>query len=274
MDNTESLLTFEELLSAVHGKYVGFSGSSDNFCFTSVVIDSRNVKEKSLFVPLIGEFQDGHKYIPEALAKGASVVFVTKSVYSSNVKFYMDLISNYKNVVFIVVENNLRSLQEAARFYVKKFPKLIKISVTGSSGKTTTKEIAVSILKQKYNVISNIGNLNSETGLPLSVFNIRNEHEVGLFEMGMNRVNEIGEIANVLRPNYGIITNIGNAHIGILGSMEKISEEKKKSLSFIKADGVAFIPASDKFANFLSSNVKGKTVKYGEGVSEKISGVK
>ena len=100
------------------------------------------------------------------------------------------------------------------------------------SGKTTTKEILASILREKYNVIATEGNFNSETGLPLSVFKIRAEHQVGVFEMGMNRKDEIGEIARVLAPNYAIITNIGNAHIGILGSRENIAEEKKKIFKY------------------------------------------
>lgn len=109
-------------------------------------------------------------------------------------------------------------MQKTAAAYVDKFPSLIKIGVTGSSGKTTTKEIAAAILSQKYSVVTNRGNFNSETGLPLSVFAIRKEHQVGIFEMGMNRVNEIGEIASVLKPRFAVITNIGTAHIGILGS--------------------------------------------------------
>ena len=168
----------------------------------------------------------------------------------------------------------MEALQNAARAYVQKFPNLIKIGITGSSGKTTTKEILASILKEKYKVIATEGNFNSETGLPLSVFNIRPEHEVGVFEMGMNRKDEIGEIARVLAPNYAIITNIGNAHIGILGSRENIAEEKRKIFKYIKADGAAFVPDEDDFANFLLEGVKGKRVRFGKNVSEKESGVK
>ena len=109
------------------------------------------------------------------------------------------------------------ALQRLAASYVLKFPSLIRIGITGSSGKTTTKEIAVNVLSQKYSVVYNEGNLNSETGLPLSVFKIRENHQVGIFEMGMNRKGEISELASVLYPQYGIITNVGTAHIGILG---------------------------------------------------------
>ncbi len=270
-----SLLTFDELLESVYGRYVGFAGGGANvFGFTSVATDSRNVKPGSLFVPLIGENQDGHKYIPQALEAGATAVLITDSVYQNNVKLYMDFAADNLDKTFIAVENNLTALQNAARAYVQKFPNLIKIGITGSSGKTTTKEILASILKEKYKVVATEGNFNSETGLPLSVFNIRPEHEVGVFEMGMNRKDEIGEIARVLAPNYAIITNIGNAHIGILGSRENIAEEKRKIFKYIKADGAAFVPDEDDFANFLLEGVKGKRVRFGKNVSEKESGVK
>ena len=270
----KSLLTFDELLESVYGRYVGFAGGGAKvFGFTSVATDSRNVEPGSLFVPLIGEKQDGHRYIPEALAAGATAVFITDSVYQNNTKYFMDLASENLNVTFIAVENNLTALQNAARAYVQKFPNLIKIGITGSSGKTTTKEILASILREKYNVIATEGNFNSETGLPLSVFRIRPEHEVGVFEMGMNRKNEIGEIARVLAPNYAIITNIGNAHIGILGSRENIAEEKRKIFKYINEDGAAFVPDEDDFAKYLLEEVKGKRVRFGKNVPESQSGV-
>lgn len=269
-----SLLTFDELLESVYGKYIGFAGGGANvFGFTSVTTDSRNVKPGSLFVPLIGEKQDGHRYIPAAIEAGASVIFVTNSVYQENTKFFMELAAENLDKTFVAVENNLTALQNAARAYVQKFPKLIKIGITGSSGKTTTKEILASILKEKYNVIATEGNFNSETGLPLSVFNIRPEHQVGVFEMGMNRKDEIGEIARVLAPNYAIITNIGNAHIGILGSRENIAAEKRKIFNYIKEDGAAFVPDQDDFTNFLTEGVKGKVVRFGKNIPESQSGV-
>ena len=266
-------MSFDELLKSVYGKYIGFARNQDIFVFSSVTTDSRSVKPGSLFVPLIGENQDGHKYIPAALEAGATAVFVTNSVYEKNSEYYFKLASENLDKTFIAVENNMKALQDAARAYVQKFPNLIKIGITGSSGKTTTKEILASVLRQKYKVVATEGNFNSETGLPLSVFNIRAEHEAGVFEMGMNRENEIGEIARVLEPNYAIITNIGTAHIGILGSRENIAREKRKIFSYIKENGAAFVPADDDFANFISEGVKGKVVRFGKNVPESESGV-
>lgn len=257
-ESMKSLLSLAEVLEAVSGDLLNNNFDENQFCFTSVETDSRKVCASTLFVPLIGEFQDGHNFIQSAIEKGASVVFVSR-----NDDFIQNLVEKNPNVAFVFSKNTMTALQKAAGAYVRKFPNLIRCSVTGSSGKTTTKELTASILSQKYNVIATVGNFNSETGLPLSVFNIRDEHELGLFEMGMNRENEIGEIADTFRPNYAIITNIGTAHIGILGSRENIAKEKKKIFNFVDENGVAVIPAKDDFADFLSEGVKGKIVRYG-----------
>lgn len=272
MNDSNSLLSLEEVLNAVHGVFVGFDENKDNFAFTNVVTDSRNVTEKSLFVPLVGEKQNGHIYIEKAIENGASVIFINKNEYEADPQRFMSLASENLNVSFVSVFNTLTALQDAAACYVSKFPKLIKVAITGSSGKTTTKEMVVSVLKQKYNVVYTQGNFNSETGLPLSVFNIRAEHEVGVFEMGMNRKNEIGEISSVLKAKYALITNIGTAHIGILGSRKNIALEKRKVFKYIPQDGIAFIPDSDDFKIFLGENVVGSICYYGETVPSSQSG--
>jgi UDP-N-acetylmuramoyl-tripeptide--D-alanyl-D-alanine ligase len=268
-----SLLCYDELLNAVSGKAVGLALSEKKFHFTSVVTDSRNVVDGSLFVPLIGQNQDGHKYIPGAIEKGATVVFVATEEYEKNSRKYMELAGENPQVLFVVVLDTLHALQDAAAAYVSKFPELLKIGITGSSGKTTTKELSVAILRQKYNVVYNEGNFNSETGLPLSVFKIRKDNQIGVFEMGMNRVNEIGEIAAVLKPQYALITNIGTAHIGILGSRKNIAEEKRKIFTYIPQNGAAFIPAADDFASFLSETVRGRIISYGRNVPSSENGV-
>ena len=265
---SESLLDLNTLVSACNGSLI--SNASECF-FTSVVTDSRNVLKNSLFVPLVGEFQNGHKYIPQAVEKGASVVLVNRNEATED-------LSSFASVVFIAVDNTLHALQAAARAYAQKVASnMIRVSVTGSSGKTTTKEMLVSVCKEHFgadSVAYTKGNFNSETGLPLSIFQIRGDEKIGIFEMGMNRKNEIGEISDVWRSQYGIITNIGNAHIGILGSRENIALEKRKSFDYIPASGAAFVPADDDFADLCTENVKGKVVRFGKNISQAESGVK
>lgn len=272
----ESLLTKEELLAAVKGRQLG----SADCVFNDVQTDSRNVSadKPCMFVPLMGEFQNGHKYIEDVLAKKASVILINESEYESKTEHYNQLVEKYADVCFLLVENTLHALQDAAEAYVtKKCGNMIRVSITGSSGKTTTKEMMVSVAKAHYGteaVAYTYGNLNSETGLPLSVFKIRGDEKIGIFEMGMNRVNEIGEISKVLKSRYGIITNIGTAHIGILGSQKNIAEEKRKSLAYIPADGAAVVGADDLFADFCTEGVRGKVVKFGRNVPAEISGVR
>ncbi len=269
----KSLLSLESVLSATSGKVLHDKKGS-SFYFDDVQTDSRNVRKNSLFVPLVGNFQDGHKFVGESVKKGAGVVFVNRNEYEKNPEVYDKISFENENVFIILVENTLSALQNAAECYVEKFPSLIKVAVTGSSGKTTTKEMIVSVLKQKYNVVYTQGNFNSETGLPLSVFKIRDENEVGVFEMGMNRENEIQEISKVLKPNFAVITNIGTAHIGILKSRENIAREKRKIFDYIDKNGTAFIPFNDDFKDFLSENVKGKIEYFGFGYETEANGIK
>ncbi|MGP1496135.1 MAG: UDP-N-acetylmuramoyl-tripeptide--D-alanyl-D-alanine ligase [Treponema sp.] len=268
----KSLLSFSELVSAVKGTEIS-ENPPELFSFINVCTDSRAVSASSLFVPLIGKEKDGHTYVPEALEKGASAVFLNRSEYEKNADVYKKLLKKRKSFFIFLVDNTLRALQMLAARYVEKFPNLIKICVTGSSGKSTTKEMLVSVLSQKYDVVYSKGNFNSETGLPLSVFDIRENHEVGVFEMGMNRAHEIEEISSVLKANYGVITNIGSAHIGCLGSRKAIAEEKRHAFDFIDERGAAFIPYEDDFKDFLSEKIRGKTIYFGPSVPTSVSGV-
>ena len=274
----ESLLTKEELLTAVKGTQIGSAGC----LFNDVQTDSRNVtaEKPCMFVPLMGEFQDGHKYIPNVLGadKKASVILLNDAEYKKEPALYEKYAAENPDVCFVRVENTLHALQDAAEAYVtKKCQNMILVSITGSSGKTTTKEMMVSVARAHFGeegVAFTYGNLNSETGLPLSVFKIRGNEKIGIFEMGMNRVNEIGEISKVLKSRFGIITNIGTAHIGILGSRENIAFEKRKSLAYIPSDGAAIVGAEDDFADFCTEGVRGKVVKFGRDVPVSVSGVR
>jgi len=255
-------MTVDQLVEAVHGSCL-CNYAPDNG-FSSVATDSRKVVSGSLFVPLIGEFQDGHAYITRALEAGATVIFVDMAHGEGSASLFSSLGKQY-HACFIMVADTMRALQDAARAYVALFPGLLKIGITGSSGKTTTKEILGSILSERYKVVMNEGNLNSETGLPLSVFRIRREHQVGVFELGMNRREEISEIARVLSPSVALITNVGTAHIGILGTQQAIAEEKKQIFAFFDQNGTGFVPEDDSYKDFLSAVPAGRILAFGPG---------
>ena len=273
----KSLLSLDSLIAAVNGTAAGTA--RQDFYFSYVVTDSRFVSAGAMFVPLIGENQNGHKYIPQAIEGGATVVLANKSDYEQNNAFYKELEAAGKldAVTLILVENTLYALQSAAKAYAAKVAQnMIRVSITGSSGKTTTKEMLVAVCKKHFGeeaIAYTKGNFNSETGLPLSMFQIRGDEKIGIFEMGMNRKNEIGEISDVWQSQYGIITNIGTAHIGLLGSRQNIAEEKRKSFDYIPASGAAFVPVDDDFADFCCEKVNGKIVKFGKTVPASQSGV-
>ncbi len=259
--NTKSLMTLDAVVHAVEGRVLSKESANAAFCFTSVATDSRNCVENSLFIPLIGS-ADGHDFIEKACDNGARTVFVTdfySGFHSSDIRSLSDA-----GICVISVSHTMYALQKLAAAFLESFTSLKKIGITGSSGKTTTKEILVSLLSQKYAVVCNQGNLNSETGLPLSVFAVNSSHQYGVFEMGMNRKGEIGELALVLKPHYGVITNIGSAHIGILGTKDAIAEEKKRIFSYFTKDCAAVIPSGDEYAEFLAQGCKGTVSYYGD----------
>jgi UDP-N-acetylmuramoyl-tripeptide--D-alanyl-D-alanine ligase len=228
--------------------------------FTSVSIDSRDIQEGALFVALSGTVNDGHRFVEAAFRAGAAGAMVEQARLES---FRLAETARSMGKDLLVVGDTLRGLQDAAGAYLARFPGLLKIGITGSSGKTTTKEITAAIIGAEKNTVMNRGNLNSETGLPLSVFAVRSGHEAGVFELGMNRKGEIAELAAVLKPNIALITNIGSAHIGILGSKQAIAEEKKNIFSQFTDDCVALIPADDEYAAFLAAGLRGKICFYG-----------
>jgi UDP-N-acetylmuramoyl-tripeptide--D-alanyl-D-alanine ligase len=148
------------------------------------------------------------------------------------------------------------------------------VGITGSSGKTTTKEIAAAMIGSEKKVVINPGNLNSDTGLPLAVFGVRPWHEVGIFEMGMNRRGEIAELTRVLKPRIALITNIGSAHIGILGTREAIAQEKKMIFSELSGAELALIPEDDAYAAFLAEGVRGQCRFYGNRSISELGGTR
>ena len=253
------LMSINELTRSIGAYSISNSSVSG---FSSVSINSRNISEGCLFFALEGKTSDGHKFVSDAFKAGASAAVVESSKLDN---FDLLNIAKQNKKDLIVVDNTLKGLQDSAKVYLEKFPGLLKIGITGSCGKTTTKEITSAIISNEKNTVMNKGNLNSETGLPLSVFEVRSCHEVCVFELGMNRRGEISEITEVLKPNVALITNIGNAHIEFFGTKEEILKEKKCIFNFLTVNDTALIPGNDEYASVLAENVNGKVKFYGEG---------
>jgi len=273
----EDLMSFSALSQVLGARLLTGEGKQDaGLCtggFSSVCIDSRAAQSGALFVALRGSVQDGHRFVDAAFRAGAAGAMVALAALEDASLGLYALVKKW-NRVLVAVEDTLKALQSAAAAYLKQFTHLKRIGITGSAGKTTTKEIAAAIIAQEKSVVMNEGNLNSETGLPLSVFNVRSSHEVGVFEAGMNRRGEIAELARVLNPDIALITNIGSAHIGILGSRDAIAEEKKNIFSEFSGANTALIPADDDYRDFLTKGLRGRVVFYGASTLSPLGAVK
>ncbi len=260
-----ALMGLEEAAAAADGD---LAGRSEGTGFSSVVIDSRRAEAGALFVALPGERTDGHRFVVPALEAGCSAALVARSWVEDQggaekvlERFRQE--QGGRQAALIGVDDPLAGLQALARAYREGFPDLITVGVTGSNGKTTTKEMIGSVLAEDAPAVVSRGNLNSEIGLPLSVFEIGPEHRYAVFEMGMNHPGEMEILADILRPRLGVITNIGTAHIGLLGSREGIAAEKKKIFSYFRGGCVGFIPEDSPYGKFLAQGVAGEIRPYG-----------
>lgn len=211
----------------------------------TITTDTRNCPKDSIFFGLRGDNFNGSQYAIKALELGSCYAIVDQAEYAT-----------HPNI--ILVEDSLKTLQELAAFHRKKL-KIPIIGITGTNGKTTTKELVLSVLSTEYNVIATNGNFNNHIGVPLTLLRINKEHEIAIIEMGANHVGEIKALADIADPNYGMITNIGHAHIEGFGSYENIIKTKGEMYDHIRdsKDGKLFVdydnPLLRKMADGITS---------------------
>lgn len=203
--------------------------------YDGVYTDSREVGNNRLFIPLIGEKFDGHNFIQQAIENGAKAALWQKD------KKIPSLPENFQ---LYFVEDTLTSLQALAKKYLQKVNPIV-IGVTGSNGKTTTKDIASSIFSMKYKTYKTQGNFNNHIGLPLTILQMPVDCELLILEMGMNHFGEISLLSNISEPNYCIITNIGESHIENLGNREGIAKAKMEIITGMKKDGKLFFDGDE-----------------------------
>ncbi|MEN9975872.1 MAG: UDP-N-acetylmuramoyl-tripeptide--D-alanyl-D-alanine ligase [Bacteroidota bacterium] len=186
---------------------------------TGVATDTRKIEDGSLFVALKGEHFDANTFAKEALVKGAKYVVIDQPAY-------------YIDERTILVENTLTTLQELAKFH-RNYLGLPIIALTGSNGKTTTKELIHAVLSQKYNTLATIGNLNNHIGVPLTLLRFTKETEIGIVEMGANHQKEIAFLCAIAQPDYGYITNFGKAHLEGFGGVEGVIKGKSEMYDYL-----------------------------------------
>jgi len=240
--------TVDEVCLATHGKMIG-SLYGDRF--TGICTDTRKVKPGDLFIPLIGENFDGHNFINTAIAGGATGVLTSRS----------DLITDQSTTV-IFVADTLLALQELACFHRKRFDIPI-VAITGSNGKTTTKDMTAAVLASRFEVLKTEANFNNEIGLPLTLLQLHDRHEVAVVEMGMRGKGQIRELANIALPTIAVITNVGETHMELLGSIEDIAIAKAELLESIPEDGLTILNADNPYVRSMKSQAKSRVTFFG-----------
>ncbi|NTW72189.1 MAG: UDP-N-acetylmuramoyl-tripeptide--D-alanyl-D-alanine ligase [Eubacteriaceae bacterium] len=231
-------IKIEDLLEAVGGRLLSGPSTVE---ITGVEIDTRKIKEGYLFIPFKGERIDGHDLIRDAFEKGAVASLTEKEI------------DVFQGETIIKVDNTLKALQSLAKYYRSLFNIPI-IAVTGSSGKTTTKDILYSILKVKYHTIRTEGNRNNHIGMPLTIFNMEKSTEAAILEMGMSGFGEISELVHIAKPDVAIITNVGTAHLEQLGSRENIFKAKSEIFETLTKEQCAIINGDDDLLNGINQS--------------------
>lgn len=247
-------LTCKEILQATGGKLV--SGYPEQEIL-DISTDSRTIKAGSLFIPIKGERFDGHDFIKNALEKGAAGTLTNKDL--CEVEYGKD---EYKDRIMIKVDDTLKALRDIAAYYRKKFS-IPFIGITGSVGKTSTKDMIASVLSQEYNVLKTQGNYNNEIGVPLTIFNLDDHHQVGVIEMGMSNFGEISRLTSIVLPKVAVITNIGISHIEKLGSRQNILKAKMEIFEGLSRDGLIVLNGDDNLLYGLKGFLNYRTVYYG-----------
>lgn len=241
------ILSLKEIIDATGGKLL--SGDI-NSTISGVSTDSRTINEGELFIPLKGENFDGEMFIEDALKIGSASL--TESInYVSN---------NNKPIIF--VDNTKDALHKIAKYYREKF-QIPFVAVTGSSGKTTTKDMIYDVLSMKYNVLKTQGNFNNEIGLPLTIFRLNKDHDMAVVEMGMSGFGEIRRLKNIAGPNIAVYTNIGVAHIEKLGSRENILKAKSELVEDFKEGYTVILNADDDMLVKLTDKKGPQYITYG-----------
>ena len=239
------------LASAMNGTLLQ-PGDGEVVITSGASTDTRTIKAGALFFALRGENFDAHEFLDQASAAAALVVDCAEKVPVGRPA--------------IVVEDVLSGLQQLAQWYRQELG-IPVIAITGSNGKTSTKDFTRSVLSQRFRVNATLGNLNNHIGLPLSVLATDEDHEVGVFEMGMNHSGELAPLCEIARPDISMITNVGSAHIENMGSREAIAEEKGTVARALTKEGTLLIPSDSDFIGQYREASAGRVLPVGQGAT-------
>ena len=247
-------ITVKDILRECNGKLI--YGKEEAIC-ENFETDTRIIKNGDVFLGLKGENFDGNKFFETALEKGATVCILQGVEIQESIK------EKYKNASIIIVEDTLDALQKIAK-YKRSLYNIPVVAITGSVGKTSTKDIVANVMAKKFNVLKTQGNFNNHIGLPKTILNLR-EHDALVVEMGMNHLGEIRKLSKIANPTLCIITNIGTSHIGELGSRENILKAKLEILEGAKENAPLIINNDNDMLNnwYQNNNVSNPIITFG-----------
>ena len=218
---------------------------------SAVITDSRKVEKDGLFVPIVGERVDAHKFIPQVMEAGALAVLSERELPEASYPY-------------IQINSSLQAVKDIAEFYLAQLD-IPVVGITGSVGKTSTKEVIASVLKEKYRTLKTQGNFNNELGLPLTVFRLREEDEIAVLEMGISDFGEMDRLAKINRPDTCVITNIGTCHLENLGDRDGVLRAKTEIFHYMKKDGHIVLNGDDDKLSQISEYEGKKPVFFGMG---------
>ena len=258
------LLTIPELLEqpTLSISWQGSREASGN-PIAAFSTDTRTIQAGQVFVAIVGDIHDGHHFIDKAVGSGAAACLVNRSWYTQHG-------TEFPNAGFMVVEDTLTAYQEIARYYRMKF-QIPVIALTGSSGKTTTKEYIDSVLRQKYNVLSNIKSFNNHIGVPATLLNLRPEHEILITELGTNGFGELERLSYLVNPSLCVFTNIGYAHLEHFKNAQGVTRAKMEMLTGMQKGGKVIYNADDEILAGLT--YPGPVFSYGTQETSDLKGV-
>ncbi len=254
-------ITFNDILQINFLEIIHLNGIGTQ-AFKGISIDSRKIKKGEIFIALRGRNTDGHNYLLQSYKNGATAFVIDKKYFVKNQK---EILEKYKiNSPIVVVEDTLSALGELANVYRKKFS-IPFLAIAGSNGKTTTKEMISAVLSQKYNILASEGNYNNQIGVPLTLFKLNENHEIGVLELGTNNFGEINYLCKILEPSYGLVTNLGNEHLEFFKNLKGVAKEELSLFEYLASKdygSFAFVNADYKEIRDAGKKVKNR-ILYG-----------